>query len=274
MNRRNFLRLSASAAVGSLIPSWLIPDKRPSHGVDLSAFCWDRPWEKQFEMRVPFVQQGVVDDAIGRKPWQQKLGLPGSHCELFRYATDGSVCVRVPIHPGDVIDREEAKLPPAYSLNWTHDWQHRGRWLEWPRGDYMLAADSECPRCYGTGDLSGVGQECERCGGTGDEWVGASYDISHPVQCRACGGRGSFIMTPCPDCNGEPIGIYPSIQRLEGSYSAAEYHRKIEVLPGVEYFVPESDPGTHPLTFRFAGGVGLLATLDSERARERLRKEC
>ncbi len=274
MNRRNFLSASASAFAAALIPSWLIPTKRPSHGIDLSAFCWDLPWDYRgnFDMRTPFAQQGVVDDVVGPKQWQQRLGLPGSHWDMFRYATDGSVCVRVPIHPGDVIDREEAKLPPAYGLNWTHDWPQRGRWLEWPKANYLLAADSECQVCHGTGDMSGVAKDCERCEGFGHDWYSSGYTPATPGQCPDCKGIGYIIQTPCTTCNGNPICVYPSIQRLDGSFIAAEYHAKVARLPGVEYFVPESDPGTSPLKFRFAGGVGLLAPLDRDRARERMRK--
>ncbi len=271
MNRRNFLTTAASAVATALVPSWIIPEKRPSHGIDLSAFCHNGPWEEKYAMRVPFVQDGVIEDKIGRKPWQQKLGLPGSLMEPFRYAGNCSCFVRVPIHPGDVIGREQVNLPPVLQLNWTHDWPYRGRWLPWPKANYLLAADSYCLRCFGTGDIGGIPQECEECGGTGHEWVGSGYEPSRPIQCRSCGGLGHHVNEPCPDFKGKPIGVFPDVQRLADCYVAADYHHKITALPGAEYFVPES--GTEekrPIKFRFHGGHGLLMALNAERTEERL----
>lgn len=274
-NRRGFLKTALAGLASALVPSWLITEKRPSYSLDLSAFCDRRPWlHPRYSIGQPFVQQGIVDDEIGPKPWQQKLGLPGSHWELFRYATDGRVCVRVPIHPGDVFDSEKIDLPPAYSLAWTHEWPKRGKWFAWPQANYLLAADSDCPRCFGTGDMSGLPEECEVCDGTGHEWVGSSYDLCRPIECRTCGGLGSHIETRCPDCHGKPIGTYPSIQRLPTGYIASEYHAKVASLPGVEYFVPATDDeiGERPVQFRFTGGHGLLMRLNIERAEARMKE--
>jgi len=270
-SRRGFLKAVGASAASLLVPSWIIPERRPSYSIDLSAFCHNKPWQcGKYDMHVPFVQMGVVDDAVGCKSWQKRLGLPGSHFEPFRYATDDRVCVRVPINTGDLIDKEKKDLPPVGTLGWTHTWNYRGRWVRWPRAAYLDAADTECLRCCGTGDLAGCPLECDDCGGTGHEWVGSEYDISHPIRCRACKGKGCFVKEECPKCKGNAIGIFPGIQRLEQCYIDCDYHRKISCLSGVEYFVPENPVSEKPIRFRFDGGVGLLMPLDQKRAEERI----
>ncbi len=264
MNRRDALKTMLSAAGSALVPSWLIPDARPSHGLDLTPFCAPEWWPRQYRMDLPFVQNGVVDDPNG---------VVRAHFELFRYATNGHVCVRVPIHPGAVIDREEIKLPPVLNLPWTHDWPYKGKWLAWPRANYLLACDSDCMACDGTGNQSGEpGLECDECGGFGWVIVG-EYETSQ-VKCRGCHGRGVLLSPddePCHACKGNAIGVFPTIQRLATGYVCAGYHAKLATLPDVEYFVPDrAAKGDAPIKVRFHGGQGLLMPMDGKAVERRL----
>ena len=271
MNRRDCLKSMLAAAGSALVPSWLVPG-RPSHGIDLSAFCSPAWIERKYQMKVPFVQQGIVDVPIPDDMTRYRAG-DGVRWEYFRYATDARVCVRVPINTGDLIDREKTDLPPACSLGWTHDLPYRGKWVPWPKANYILAASSDCPACQGTGDASGDPQdECETCYGTGHEWVGGAYDMSHPITCRTCKGLGFVPTALCGNCEGHAIGTFPAIQRLPTHYIDARYHGKIARLPGAEYFIPERPAEViTPIKIRFAGGQGLLMPLEPKPTEERIR---
>jgi hypothetical protein len=220
----------------------------------------------------PFAQFGVVDDKVGSKPWQQRLNLPGSHFEPFRYATDGSICVRVPINTGDLIDREQRSLPPAYSLDWTHDWPRRGRWLPWPKAAYLDGSDTDCPVCYGTGCREGCGKDCEQCDGTGHLWYGNGWDLSVPRDCPACAGKGVIITDECPACEGKPIARRPAFQTIGTLFVDCEKDRKMRsVLGDIEYFLPEGGlPDGKAIKFRAGPARGLLMPILTERAIRRI----
>lgn len=279
MNRRNFLKSTALAAASALVPSWLLP-KLPPEDINLQAFCWHKPWpHPRLEMNTPFVQPGVVDDVIGSKPWQQMAGLPGSHMEPFRYATDALVCIRVPAKPGDMVDEHKTKLPNATSLSWTHDWPYRGRWMPWPSQNHLGARETDCPQCYGTGDASGIPEECERCEGVGQtmEYFGEPWGVHKP--CKLCNGLGHIVKIRCPTCKGSGEGVFPAFQPLANMFIDCHIDGKMRRhLQAVEYFLPESglaEPewGTLAATvkFRFAGGQGVLIPLVTARAMERMR---
>jgi len=54
-----------------------------------------------------------------------------------------------------------------------------------------------CPRCHGTGSVSGP---CSVCSGTGRTLTNPHVG-THPVQCVACSGHGTVSMV-CPECGG------------------------------------------------------------------------
>jgi hypothetical protein len=62
MNRRELLKSLGVMAGAALVPSWLIPTPRPSHGIDLTAFCAPAWRQHKYSIDLPFVQQGVVDE--------------------------------------------------------------------------------------------------------------------------------------------------------------------------------------------------------------------
>src|SRR5580658_7213716 len=98
MNRRDFLKTSLSGGLASLVPSWLVTAKRK---IDLRPFCSNSSIIghnfKRYDARHPFVQEGAG--------------------ELFRYATDGKICVRVDAEHGDQ-EGDKLNLPPAINLRW------------------------------------------------------------------------------------------------------------------------------------------------------------
>jgi len=59
-----------------------------------------------------------------------------------------------------------------------------------------------CDNCDGTGAAPGTSPEkCDRCDGTG--MTGASRGFfTIQTTCRVCGGSGTVINSPCPDCEG------------------------------------------------------------------------
>jgi hypothetical protein len=268
MDRRDFLRTTFAAAAASLVPSWVMA-KPP---INLAAFCLAPEEVSKFKMTQPFVQIGAVDDAIGRKPWQQKFGLPGTHAELFRYATDGRICVRVPGEQRDKDEGQETKLPPACGLPWTHEWLCRGKWLPWPRENYLLAEGSLCPLCHGTGDLAGIPEGCEPCDGTGHYWGETILDEPRLNGCKSCKGGGVIIKDPCPTCRGIGDGVFPGIQPLGPGFITSEYDTKIrQNLRDVEWFLPkEGIEQDRPVKIRFDGGLALLMALDPQRTMESL----
>ncbi len=65
-----------------------------------------------------------------------------------------------------------------------------------------LVSDATCDTCHGSGARPGtMPQTCGVCHGRGvtDDNQGR-FSFSQP--CRACGGRGSVVADPCPECRG------------------------------------------------------------------------
>lgn len=252
MNRRSFLRTASAAALSALVPTWL-PERTPPRALDLTPFC--QPWQHpKYDMAKPFVQ--------------------GEH-ELHRYATDSRICVRVPATEADKGDSPEVRRPDAAGLGWwQHDALYPGRWQPWPAARYRDAADSDCQRCHGTGDLHGISRECEACQGVGTVDCDDDWGFYHPTDCQACKGLGFQPLELCPECQGKAIGIFPALQPLAGVYVDAKYDRRIRAhLEGVEVFVPRDGlDSRRPLKFRFNGGVGLLMPVETKAAEERIRR--
>lgn len=216
-------REAIGCALAALVPSWLCkPAPRP---LDLSVFC-RRDDHGQWQMDRPFIQ-----------------GIPEGD-NLYRYATDARIILRVPATPRDREEDSDLKLPPAFDLDWSHD-ARRG-WAPLPPADYRLADDVPCPTCDGWG-VPQPGRTCERCAGDG---------------CRECGGRG-FLGPPCPQCHGNAYGRYPGHQHLAGGVViAAKYDRLLRQHLGDIEYVPETVDPLKPVLLRAGNVFGLLMPLD------------
>ncbi len=244
MNRRNALKTMAAG-----LAAFILPAPRPR--IDLGKWTASVA-SGNYDLRTPY----TLDE--------------------FTYATDAFACVRVRPESGDVVQRH-GKIPPLTGLPWNHD-ALRG-WRRLPRLEALEADDSYCPRCSGYGWLNASGRpvcgtDCERCDGMGKEWVGADYHLSHPVKCRACGGRG-YIQPPnsgvCPTCCGLAIGRFASIVRLDGRYFNANLYEKAWSLGGEYVHDDWLDKHDHPMIkFRFPDGLGLLMGLEGALVERRL----
>lgn len=230
MTRRDALKTFAGT-----LAAFVLPASRPR--IDLMAFCGR--YFLRYEMRLPH----EVND--------------------WTYATDGHVCVRV--RPS-VTDRVEShgKAPPFHTLTWNHD-QLRG-WRTLPRLQPILAADSDCPQCDGTGYSPGITcTECEACDGLGDVWVNSNYDDGRRRPCQDCGGLGHVppAGTPeCSNCHGKAVGVFPSVVKLDDSYYDAVLYEKVQALGGE--FVTDylhARKAFPMLRFTFDGGSGLLMAI-------------
>src|SRR3989442_814732 len=64
-----------------------------------------------------------------------------------------------------------------------------------------------CERCKGRGTADGKEPErCSTCGGSGEVQRATQSFFGHFVSvsaCPACGGEGTVIRKPCPDCRGD-----------------------------------------------------------------------
>jgi len=128
MNRRGFIKSSASAIAASGCLSWLITPE-PRRTINLSTFC-DTEEGFKYDMQKPFEQ----DD--------------------WTYATDSRICVRVRPQSGDVRD-SEISLPPASKLPWWDRDDLRG-WQPISKGVIVREEWDYCEMC-----LAGTCGECE-----------------------------------------------------------------------------------------------------------------
>lgn len=72
-----------------------------------------------------------------------------------------------------------------------------------------LTSEATCSGCDGMGSAPGTTpSRCESCDGRGvlDENQGL-FSFSRP--CQSCGGRGSVITSPCPNCRGSGVEVRP-----------------------------------------------------------------
>ena len=242
MNRREAMGALLGAAV-----SFVLPVPRPR--IDLMRFCSRHDMPK-YDMRLPWEHQD------------------------YTYATDGYACVRVRPESGDR-RQHEGKMPPFGDLSWNHA-RLRG-WRELPRLEPLLADQSDCPACGGTGFLGGaVGKDCPACDGLGRVWVGDGWNLSVPVKCQPCDGKG-FVPPPgvpvCANCRGNAVGVFPSVVRLDDRYFAADQYERVRVI-GCDFLHDncDADPSYPMLRFRFEGGEGLLMGMDAAGVERRLVK--
>lgn len=226
LTRREALKVMAGALAAFVLPA-------PRRHINLLEFC-SRNELGKYDLRLPYEM--------------------GAHT----YASDAGICVRVAPQSGDVI-QHRGKIPPFEGLSWNHD-RIRG-WRELPKLEPLLAKDSDCPACDGSGYVGGViGTDCERCDGMGREWFGADYYSTRPITCRTCKGKGHYApCEECPACKGKAIGVFPTVVKLDGRYFDAKRYEKARAL-GAEYVNDNWHAmQSHPLMkFAWAGGLGLL----------------
>lgn len=155
----------------------------------------------------------------GEDVFRPSLQSPFSRGE-FTFATDGSVCVRVP-RRDDVGDIKEAPNPE--SLFHTHKSnEHRalGR-FDFPED---IDAKKECTHCKG----SRLEHDCPDCS----------------CECEACDGTGEMSAAKNVSCS------------VGGVWFAARYIRRIQTLPNLRIAsTPKVGKAMH---FVFDGGDGLL----------------
>jgi hypothetical protein len=223
MNRRTALKFMAGAVAAFVLPG-------PRRRIDLMAFCAKHNGAK-WDMRLPY------------------------HLADWCYATDASVCVRVEPHSADRV-QNTGPVPPFEGLAWNHD-ALRG-WRPLPDRQPLLASGSDCPNCDGYGHVPStvMAEECERCWGTG-------WGVSPSVRCRKCRGTGRLLppgCEECPVCNGNAIGVFPSVVELAGSHFDVRLYRRVQNLPDAEFVLDNylSSPTCPLMKFRFDGGCGLL----------------
>jgi hypothetical protein len=237
MNRRDMLRATTAGLLSGLLPTWVI---RQPVRVPLEKFCTDDGGGR-FSMATPFVQASKDD-------------------RLFAYATNAAICVRADASQCNRGDSDSPR-PSANRLPWQHD--TLSGWKPWPKENYLLASNSDCPACNGYGTASGTfGVECAECEGFG---------------CLVCSGNGAIDPTgPCRACGGKPIGIRPDIQRVGDFFVASKQDRVIRAnlrdLEWTRIGPPTPVMVAHIIAFRFDGGLGLLMPLDEKSSQERLTK--
>lgn len=241
MTRRDALKTMAGALVAFVLPA-------PRKQIDLTQFC-DRVERYRWDMRRPYC------------------------LEDWTYATDSKVCVRVRPALGDVT-QDTGKMPPFGQLSWNH--ARLSGWRCVPRLDPIPAADSDCPKCDGTGYAPGVCcLDCPTCDATGWEWANPGVPGNFATrQCQTCGGDGGIGppgVPPCAACKGKAVGVLPSLVELGGRYFDAGLYEKVRRL-NAEYVHDNWNcvPGQTMLRFVFDGGEGLLMGVRKESAERRI----
>lgn len=235
MNRRDVLKAGVAAGLSALVPSWLL--RRPD--INLAAFC--DPNAIRFNMAQPFVQES-----------------PGG---LFKYATNGHVCLRVDTDWSQANRDAKHALPPACTLPWLHD--DRAGWKKWPASDPITLDPEYCPDCDGRGRVGDDIEECPWCDGRG---------------CHKCHESGTMGGTICQGCEGEPYGRFLGAQMIGDLPISFVLDRKVrQHLRDVEYHTdtltfPNLEANSQAVMFRFDGGCGLLLPLDAGSVEGRLVK--
>ena len=230
MNRRECLK---GIAVG--LASFILPAPRPR--IDLAEFCATKTLG-QYDLRLPYEVNGHT------------------------FACDSHICVRVAPSVADEV-QSRGPVPPFHRLPWDHD-ELRG-WRSLPKLEPIMAANSVCPECNGTGyERGAVIVDCNVCDGTGTEWIGSVWDISRPQRCRGCKGSGNRSNGPeCATCGGQGDGVFPSLVELHGQYLNARLYAKAQRLGGefvMEHWPMDTDLSI--LKFSFDGGDGMLMGID------------
>jgi hypothetical protein len=201
MNRRNFLSTVSSLAASALVPSWL---PKIANKINLMPFCTDN--FRRYSIAEPFIQ----NDQDGQP---------------FQFATNARICLKLATSERPT-NNADIKLPPASELPW---FEGKEGWRSWPKRNYLMATESECPDCDGEGFVCVKGF-CETC--------------------RTCGGKGE--------------GTFPDVQQIDYLYVCRTQDNLMrQHLSGIEYY-PHVFSGISKnlvIPFRFDGGHGLLCPL-------------
>ncbi len=243
----NLTRRTALKSMVAALASFILPAPRPR--LNLLSFCARREHGK-YDLRLPY------------------------SLEDWTYATDSYLCVRVRPDSADRVQRT-GKIPPFDSLSWNHD--RIAGWRQLPRLEPLVADESECPACHGWGlEGDAIAHECERCGGTGHEWVGTTYNLSHPITCRTCKALGHIVppgAVVCRVCQGNAIGRFASVVKLGDRYFAADLYAKVRGLGG-EFVLDNlhANPSLPMLKVRADGVDGMLMGMDAAGVERRLVK--
>lgn len=231
-SRRGFL---GSALATALVP-FVRPAPRPR--IDLMQFCGRPDQLPRYDVTLPHMLGGHT------------------------FATDTKVCVRVAADPLDAV-QNEGRPPPFHSLPWRHDDLRGWRTLPAPRP--LLADDSNCPACEGTGNRGGVPDaKCDECGGCGA--IGGRG-------CNECHrtGRRRPGTEACLACGGKAVGVFPSVVEVGGQFYAVELYEKVARLGGEYVTGPKVAGSPHGvMMFRFDGGEGMLMPIRGDFVRPRL----
>jgi len=89
----------------------------------------------------------------------------------------------------------------------------------------QITRSAKCPTCDGNGAKPGTKPTaCGDCGGTGQKQQvqsGKGMRVVTVTTCARCGGRGTWIESPCADCQGN-------------GYQFAPHTLKVQIPPGVD----------------------------------------
>ncbi len=82
--------------------------------------------------------------------------------------------------------------------------------------EVKIPKTESCKLCNGSGAKRGALKVCPRCNGRGHIQFTRSMGFAHVVTtttCSSCGGRGSVIEDPCPECRGKGlVEVYKKIK--------------------------------------------------------------
>ncbi len=86
--------------------------------------------------------------------------------------------------------------------------------------DLSFPSYAKCPKCSGSGSISGNLENCRHCGGAGRVYQQRGL-FAVTTACPSCKGDGRIIKDPCPDCRG--MGKINETKKLE-----------VKIPPGVD----------------------------------------
>jgi len=160
----------------------------------------------------------------------------------YKYATDGSIAIRVPTDEPDT--KADTPFPPVDNLPWPI--QDGGD--DWPDIN-RLPGSVTCEACDGEGE-----HDVETCSFCEDGIVECSKCGAHS-ECEVCCGC-DVITEPCTHCDdGKITGPYR--QDIYSNIIESKYDDLIRTLPNPKYFGISSPKGGM-LKFTFDGGAGIV----------------
>lgn len=230
ITRRTFLQ-----AIGCGAASFVVPGQR--RNIDLMEFCGE--------------------DAMHDYSLPHQVG-------EWTFATDARMAVRVRPILADAFHHKSDRVPPFARLPWD---KSKLIWRPIPKLEPIVAADSPCPKCDGTGYWP-----------TPPESALVACDC-YGEGCRDCDDRGDFAPGyECSMCCGKGLGKLPAMVKLDDAYVYVKYFRKFEKLGGEYAINPWSFPYQPAMRdrqvslvrFRFADGDGMMMPIDPDSAVARI----